>query len=133
MDEIKVGQEAVIKKAFSEEEVITFSELSGDSNPIHLDKEFAANSFFKQRIVHGFLYSSLISSLLGTKLPGPGSIYLHQEMNFKKPVYFDEEVTAVVKVTDINHEKSLVYLSTLCYKGNSELVLEGKAIIKLIK
>ena len=132
MKNIKIEQEATISKAFSKDEVLLFSTLSLDNNPVHLDNEFAKKTFFKKNIVHGFLYGSLISAVIGTKLPGPGSIYLHQEMNFKKPVYFDEEVTAVVKVVDVKSEKSLVYLSTNCYKNGTEIVIEGSAIIKLI-
>lgn len=132
MKDFKIGQESSISKAFTKKDVELFAQLSLDNNPVHLDENYAVNSIFKQPIVHGFLYASLISATLGTKLPGPGSIYLHQEMNFKKPVYIGEEVTAKVIITDMNIEKSLVYLSTTCFKNENEIVLEGKAIIKLI-
>ena len=133
MIELKIGQEASISKSFSDKEVEFFSKLSLDNNPVHLEDDFAAKTIFKRRIVHGYLYGSLISAVIGTKLPGPGSIYLHQEMNFKKPVYLNETVTATVKVTDINHEKSLIYLETNCVKNDDkQIVLEGKAIIKLV-
>jgi acyl dehydratase len=132
IDELFPGQEETIRKIFSDADVRSFAELCGDTNPIHLDEEYALNSFFQQRIVHGFLYGSLISTILGTKLPGPGSIYIHQEMVFKKPVFLNEEVMAVVKIIDINKEKSLISLSTCCFKGESVLVLDGKATVKLI-
>ena len=133
MIELKIGQEASFSKSFSDKDVELFSKLSLDNNPVHLEDNFAAQTIFKKRIVHGYLYGSLISAVIGTQLPGPGSIYLHQEMNFKKPVYLDETVTATVKVTDINHEKSLIYLETFCVKNNDkQIVLEGKAIIKLV-
>ncbi len=103
-----------------------------DFNPVHLDEKYVENTIFKKRIVHGYLYGSLISAIIGTKMPGPGSIYIHQEMNFKKPVFLDEVVTAVVKITEIKPEKSIIYLETICYKNNNEIVLDGKAIIKLV-
>lgn len=133
MIDFVVGQEASISKSFSEKDVKIFSELSGDINPIHLVSDYAEKSFFKKRIVHGFLYGSLISAIIGTKMPGPGSIYLHQEMNFKKPVFLDEEVVALVRITDLKPEKSLVYLDTMCYNKNKDVVLEGKAVIKIVK
>ncbi len=134
LEQIYLGQRAVVKKSFSHADVIRFAKLSGDVNPIHLDETFAAQSYFKKRIVHGFLYASLISTVLGTILPGPGTIYLHQELNFKNPVFLDEEVTAIVEVTEINYEKSLVYLATYCFKGeDSVIVVDGNAIVKLIE
>lgn len=132
MNKLKVGQEASISKSFSEKDVKLFSELSCDNNPVHLDEKYAQKTIFKNRIVHGYLYSSLISAIIGTKMPGPGSIYLHQDLNFKKPVFLDETVTALVRITELKPEKSLVYLDTFCYKNNDELILEGKAIIKLV-
>lgn len=132
MNNLKVGQEAKTSKSFSAKDVELFAELSTDCNPVHLDEEFVKNTIFKKRIVHGYLYGSLISAIIGTKLPGSGSIYLHQEMNFKKPVFLDETVTAVVKITEIKPEKSIIYLETICYKNTNEIVLDGKAIIKLV-
>jgi len=132
MDKFIVGQEAVIVKSFSEKDVDNFSEVSGDNNPVHLDEDYAKDTIFKKRIVHGFLYGSLISAVIGTKMPGPGSIYLHQEMNFKKPVYLNESVTALVRITGFKPEKSLIFLDTFCYKNDNEIVIEGKAIIKRI-
>jgi 3-hydroxybutyryl-CoA dehydratase len=132
MRNLEIGMEASIIKAFTEKDVQAFASLSTDTNPIHLDHSYAVNTIFKNQIVHGYLYGSLLSAVIGTKLPGPGSIYIHQEMNFKKPVYFNEEVTAVVKIIRINPEKSLIYLSTNCFKNTDEMVIEGSAIIKLI-
>lgn len=132
INDFKVGQTAEISKSFSADDVLMFSQLSLDNNPVHLDHEYAKNTIFKNKIVHGYLYGSLISAVIGTKLPGYGAIYLHQEMNFKKPVYLDEEVTAQVNISDINYEKSILYLNTICFKNKQEIVLEGKAIIKLI-
>jgi len=132
MNSLMVGQEASISKSFTAKDVELFAELSTDCNPVHLDESYAQNTIFKKRIVHGYLYGSLISAIIGTKLPGPGSIYIHQEMNFKKPVFLNEIVTAVIKITEIKPEKSIIYLETICYKNENEIVLDGKAIIKLV-
>lgn len=132
MDNYKIGQEAKIMKSFSTSDIEYFAKMSGDENPVHLNQEYAENTIFKRKIVHGFLYSSLISAVIGTKLPGNGSIYLHQELNFLKPVYHNENITALVRITQIKKEKCLIYLDTFCLKDNSEVVVEGKAIIKKI-
>ncbi|MAD12978.1 MAG: enoyl-CoA hydratase [Flavobacteriaceae bacterium] len=132
MNKFTVGQEAKIMKCFSTKTVENFAKISGDTNPVHLNEDFANKTIFKKKIVHGFLYSSLISAVIGTKLPGNGSIYLHQELNFKKPVYHNENIIALVRITQIKKEKSLIYLDTFCYKDNNDIVVEGKAIVKVI-
>jgi acyl dehydratase len=129
----KVGDKAEITKTFNLADVKLFAELSGDMNPVHLSKEFAANTIFIKPIVHGFLYSSMISALLANELPGPGSIYIHQELNFKLPVFHGEKVTAKVQIEEIKPEKSIFILKTECFKNDNEIVLTGKAIIKLLK
>ena len=86
IEEFYVGQSASLKKVFSSDDVKVFAELSLDKNPIHLDETYAGQSLFGKRIVHGFFVGSLISAVFGTVLPGEGAIYLHQEMNFRKPV-----------------------------------------------
>lgn len=126
-----IGQEAVISKAFSYKEVAEFSELSLDRNPIHLDAEYAKNGIFHGLIVHGLLSSSLISAVIATKLPGPGSIYLNQELKFLRPVYHGEKVIAKVKIVDLKREKSIIMLSTQCFV-NDIMVIDGKAVIKYI-
>jgi 3-hydroxybutyryl-CoA dehydratase len=127
-----VGQSEKISKSFSQEDVEKFAELSLDINPIHLNKEYARNTIFGNTIVHGFLYGSLISAVIGNQLPGPGAIYLNQELNFKIPVYKKEVVTATVTVKDINIERSILYLDTVCTKNQNEIVIVGKAVIKII-
>lgn len=131
IEELKIGDSFELCKSFSEQDVNLFSKLSLDTNPIHIDEDYAKDSIFKRKIVHGFLSSSLISAIIGTRLPGPGSIYLHQELNFKKPVYIGEQVRALVTINDIKLEKSIVYLQTNCYNSNNEITIEGNAIIKL--
>ena len=125
-----IGQEARISKRFSESEVRMFAALSMDTNPIHLDEEYAGNFLFGRRIVHGFLTGSLISAVIGTLMPGPGAIYLHQEMDFVAPVFHDEEITAIVRVTGKKEGKDIYYLETQCVGENNEVKITGKAIIK---
>ncbi|PSN81709.1 enoyl-CoA hydratase [Candidatus Marsarchaeota G1 archaeon OSP_D] len=120
---------ASVTKTFTEKDIKTFAELSGDTNPLHLDTEFAKRTRFGRPIVHGFLTASLISAVLGTKLPGPGSIYLEQKIRFLKPVYIGDSVTAEVVITEINHQKLLIKLATNCYNQRNEKVVEGEAII----
>lgn len=132
INDLSVGMSYELRKTFCEKDLFTFADLSLDSNPVHLDASYAAQSIFKKQIVHGFLTGSLISAIIGTKMPGPGSIYLHQDMDFRKPVYLGEEVRALVTITNIKTEKSIVYLQTNCYNSQNEIVIEGNAVIKLI-
>lgn len=126
-----IGQSASLKKVFSSEEVLSFAELSMDKNPIHLDQKFAEQTRFGSRIVHGFFVGSLISAVFGTQLPGEGAIYLHQEMNFRKPVYHGDEITATVTVTNIRKDTSILYFDTKCENEKGEVVIDGKAILKV--
>lgn len=112
------------KKRISEKDIKLFAEASGDYNPIHLDHEYAKNSFFKKRIAHGLLTGSHVSALIANELPGPGSIYLSQTFKFLKPVFIDQEVTTCISIDDL--DKNIYYLDCKCFVGD-ELVLEGKA------
>lgn len=131
MKEFFVGQTATISKVFTQDEVIAFSELSLDKNPAHLDEDFAKDTIFGRRIVHGFLSGSLISAIIGTQLPGNGTIYLHQDMDFRKPVYVGELLTAQVKVVGIKPEKSILYLETKCFNSQGDVAIEGSAVVKV--
>lgn len=131
IDNYQIGQFASMKKVFSDKDVETFAELSSDKNPIHLDEDFANQSLFGRRIVHGFLVGSLISAVFGTKLPGEGAIYLNQEMNFRKPVYHGDEITATVIVTNIKKDKGILYFDTKCENNKGEIVIDGKAVLKV--
>ncbi len=132
IDDFYVGQTASLKKVFVTEEVQAFAKLTMDTNSIHLDEVYATQSKFGKRIVHGFFVGSLISAVFGTKLPGEGAIYLHQEMNFRKPVFHGEEITATVVVTGIRKDKSILYFDTKCENDRGEAVIEGKAILKVL-
>ncbi|MDO5096582.1 MAG: MaoC family dehydratase [Peptostreptococcaceae bacterium] len=130
-EDIKVGDRAQVTKAFSAEDVANFAELSTDKNPIHLDKEYAEKTFFKKNIVHGILVSSLISSALGTQLPGEGSIYMSQELKFLKPVYIGEECTAEVEVLSKRDDKQIIVMKTTVTTNNGQTeVISGQAVMK---
>lgn len=129
MSKISVGQKAQVTRKFTEHDVGQFSELSLDFNPVHLDPEYAEKSMFGQRIVHGMLVSSLFSGLLGKHLPGEGTIYLGQDLKFKKPVYLDQEVTATVEVTEVRDDKPIITLATTCVNDEGEVVISGEAVV----
>jgi acyl dehydratase len=130
-ENMKVGDRAELKKAFSAEEVKLFAQLSTDDNPLHLDPEYAKTTIFGQCIVHGALVSSLISGLLGRELPGYGAIYLGQTHSFKKPIYVGEEVTAFVEITKIRQDKPIMTLKTVCLNSKGEVAIEGEAIVRV--
>jgi acyl dehydratase len=130
LSDLYIGQEERMSAQFSMEKVKAFANITGDFNPIHLDPVYATQTIFKENIVHGFLVASLFSTILGTKMPGEGSIYLKQNMKFVKPVYIDDTVTAVVSITDINFEKQLVTLNTTCHNQDGVVVIEGDALVK---
>ena len=127
-----VGQSASIKKRFTEKEVANFSSISMDDNKIHTDVEFAKNSRFGQRIVQGPLVDSLIGGLLGSHLPGNGTIYLSHEVQFKKPVFIDELITVFVKIEHIRLDKNISTLRTWVEKENREIAIEGKSIVMFL-
>lgn len=126
---IKVGQRAFLSKKISDKDVRQFAELVGDTNPIHLDDKFAVKTRFGQRIAHGMWPASLISAVIGTKLPGPGTIYLHQTFRFNAPVFIDDTITATVTVINVREDKPIVTLETLCTNQNDINVLQGEAVV----
>jgi 3-hydroxybutyryl-CoA dehydratase len=126
-----IGQKETISKAFTDEDALLFSQLSMDTNPIHLNDDYAQKSIFKKRICHGFLVGSLFSAIFATKLPGPGAIYLQQDMTFLKPVYLNQVVIAEVEIIEIVLEKKIIKFLTSCFNENNELVIKGFAVIKI--
>jgi len=124
-----IGSTASITKTISIDDVDDFARLSGDTNPVHLDDSYAATSRFGRRIAHGLLVASLISAVLGTRLPGPGSVYLNQTLTFKSPVFPGDEVTALVEVIRIREDKPIVTIRTTCTNQAGQVVLEGEAIL----
>ena len=125
----KVGDKASQKKKFSEQEVVNFSAVSGDKNPIHFDENYAAQSQFGQRIVQGPMVISLVGGILGSKLPGPGTIYLSQETSFLKPVFIDQQLIAKVEITNVREDKPIITLRTWVENDKNETVVDGKAVI----
>ncbi|NQU30354.1 MAG: MaoC family dehydratase [Anaerolineae bacterium] len=126
---IKVGDSASLTKTFSDQDVRSFAEMSGDKNPVHLDDEFAAQTQFKKRLVHGILTAGLISAVLGTELPGPGSIYLSQSINFRAPVFIGDTITATATVVKMREGKPIVTLETVCKNQDEVVVLKGEAVL----
>ncbi|WP_276317190.1 MaoC family dehydratase [Anaerosphaera multitolerans] len=120
-----------MEKTFTREDVVEFSKLSLDVNPIHLDEEYAKNSIFKQNIVHGLLVSSLISAVLANKLPGNGTIYMSQELKFVKPVFFGDKCIATVEVVEKKDNKNIIILDTKVYTNDTDnVVITGQAVVK---
>jgi 3-hydroxybutyryl-CoA dehydratase len=126
---IKVGDQASMKKTFTDEDVHAFAQISGDKNPVHLDDDHAVKTRFGQRLVHGILTAGLISAILGMELPGPGSIYLSQTLNFRAPVYIGDTITATATVSNIRQDKPIVTLDTVCRKQDGTIVIDGQALI----
>ncbi len=126
---IKVGDSASLTKSFSDTDVRSFAEISGDKNPLHLDDDYAAQTQFERRLVHGMLTAGLISAILGTKLPGEGSIYLSQSFNFRAPVFIGDTITARVTITKIREDKPIITAETICENQDGVVVLEGEAVL----
>lgn len=129
IDEIKVGDQAEFAKTISETDVYLYAGLTGDYNPAHIDEEYAKNTFFKTRIAHGMLSAGLISAVIGTKLPGPGTIYLDQSLKFLAPVRIGDTVTARVEIIEIRPENNRVRLETSCANQDGVTVLKGEAVV----
>ena len=127
-EDLKVGMSAEYAKTVTEADILLFAGVSGDNNPVHINEEYAATTRFKGRIAHGMLSASFISTVLGTRLPGPGSIYLSQSLKFKAPVKIGDTVVAVVSITDLDAEKKRVSLTTTC-RVKDIVVIEGEAVV----
>lgn len=116
--------------SFSQEDVIKFSEVSGDNNPLHLDEEYAAGTPFKKPIMHGFLGGSIFSKILGTKFPGPGSVYLKQNLEFKRPMFAGTQYEASVSVKELITNRNTAVLETIVKdKATGKITISGEAVI----
>ncbi|MDA1089419.1 MAG: MaoC family dehydratase [Proteobacteria bacterium] len=127
-EDLKEGMRAAYAKTITDADVITFAGISGDTNPIHLNHEFASETMFEGQIAHGMLTASFISTVIGTKLPGPGCIYVSQNLRFKAPVKVGDTVTATCTVTKMIPEKHMIEMETVCSVGGKP-VLSGEATI----
>lgn len=130
IEALQVGMAAELAKTYNQWDINTFAALTGDLNPAHVDKAFAERTIFREKIAHGTLTASLISAVLGMRLPGPGSIYLSQELRFLRPVRIGDTVTARVEVIEIVRDENLVKLRTTCTNQRGELVLDGTALVR---
>ena len=129
ISEMKVGDSASFTKTVSEHDVYTFAGLSGDFNPAHVNEQTASLTPFGGRIAHGILSAGLISAVLGMQFPGPGTIYLGQELKFTKPVRFGDTVTATCTVSELLPEKNIAKLDTICTNQRGEVVVKGMATV----
>lgn len=128
---LNAGDSAEITKTIGEADIVAFAEVTGDHNPVHLDESFAQKTRFGRRIAHGMLTASLISAVLANKLPGQGSVYLGQTLQFVAPVFPGDEVTARVTVTTVRDDKPIVKLETICVNQRGETVIRGEATVLL--
>lgn len=125
----KPGDTASLSTTISEDDIRAFANATGDHNPLHLDEEFAKQTRFGKRIAHGMLSASLISAVIANDLPGPGSIYLGQTLQFVAPVFPGDTVTARVTVTSIREDKAIIKLETVCSNQRDEVVIKGEATV----
>ena len=128
-EDFKIGMKAHTSKTITETDVILFAGVSTDINPVHLDEEAAKKGIFGKRVAHGILVSGLISAVLGNKLPGPGSIYMGQELKFLAPVFIGDTITAEVEIIELIPEKCRIKLNTICTNQDGKVVISGTALI----
>ncbi|CAB1061415.1 MaoC-like dehydratase [Olavius sp. associated proteobacterium Delta 1] len=129
IDELKVGDTAKFSKTISESDVYLFAGVTGDLNPAHVNEDYAKDTYFKTRVAHGMLSASFISTVIGTMLPGPGTIYMRQEVSFLAPVIIGDTVTAIVEVAEIMADKKRIRLKTYCINQENKTVVDGEAIV----
>jgi 3-hydroxybutyryl-CoA dehydratase len=129
MDQLEIADAAEFAKTVTETDVYLYAGITGDLNPAHINAAYAAQTFFKTRIAHGMLTGGFISTVIGTILPGPGSIYIRQELNFLAPVRMGDTITARAEVVEKNVEKNRVRLRTTCTNQDGTLVVDGEALV----
>lgn len=129
----KIGDSVLKNFKYSQEDVINFAKISGDMNPIHLDKEYSKNTIFKKPIIHGFLGGSIFSKILSESFWGEGTIYLSQNLIFKRPMFVEIEYLAKLTIIEINESKNISKFETIIFEENNKIVINGEAIIKYPK
>jgi 3-hydroxybutyryl-CoA dehydratase len=127
-EDLTIGQSAEYDRTVTESDILQFSELSGDTNPVHLDEAYAAQTLFKGRIAHGMLSVGFLSAVLGTRLPGPGAIYVAQNLRFKAPVRIGDKVVAKVEIVALDQSKNRATFRTTCQVGD-KVVIDGDAVL----
>lgn len=129
IDQLNVGDIAEFAKTISESDVYLFAGVTGDLNPAHINEEYARKTFFKTRIAHGMLLAGFVSTVIGNRLPGPGTIYVKQELKFLAPALMGDTITAQVEVKEVVPEKNRVILQTTCVNQDGTMVLDGEALV----
>jgi 3-hydroxybutyryl-CoA dehydratase len=129
IEQMKVGDAAEFAKTVTETDIYLFAGITGDFNPAHLNEAYAKDTFFKTRIAHGMLSAGFISAILGTQLPGPGAIYMKQELSFLAPVHIGDTITGRVEVIELITEKNRARLKTTCTNQDNVVVLDGEALV----
>ncbi|MEM8590636.1 MAG: MaoC family dehydratase [Pseudomonadota bacterium] len=130
IEDLSVGMSASFQKTVTEADIVLFAGVSGDTNPVHINEEYAKKTFFKGRIAHGMLGAAYISTVLGTRMPGPGAVYVSQNLRFRAPVRAGDTVTARVTVAEIVLEKGRALMNTMVTVGDT-VVIEGDATVSL--
>lgn len=130
LEDLEVGMTAVYARTVTDADIVMFAGISGDTNPLHLSSDFADGTHFEGRVAHGMLTAGFISAVIGTKLPGPGCIYMSQNIRWNAPVRAGDSVLARVTIEDINRDKGRIRLATICSVGQ-DVVLEGEALVKV--
>jgi 3-hydroxybutyryl-CoA dehydratase len=130
IEQLAIGDRASFEKTISETDVYLYAGITGDLNPAHINERLSSQTRFEGRIAHGMLTAGLVSTVLGMYLPGPGTIYLSQQLNFTFPVKIGDTIKAEAEVVEILEDQKKVKLSTKCYNQNNQIVLEGFAIVK---
>jgi 3-hydroxybutyryl-CoA dehydratase len=129
IDEIEVGDTAEFTKTVSEADIYLYAGVTGDVNPAHIDEVYASGTFFKSRIAHGMLLAGFISTVIGNRMPGHGTIYVKQELSFLAPVRIGDTVTARAEVVDVEKEENRVKLRTTCVNQDGTMVVDGEALV----
>lgn len=130
--EIGVGHTASEQREVTLDAIRQYAEISGDFNPVHLDEEYAAQSFFGGRIAHGLFCLGMISKIVGTEMPGIGSIFLNERIDYKNPAYLGDTITTEIKVLEIKEEKKILNLGINCTNQNGQVILCGTTLVKMV-
>jgi 3-hydroxybutyryl-CoA dehydratase len=129
IEELHVGDKAEFSKTISESDIYLYAGITGDFNPAHINEAYAAKTFFKTRIAHGMLLGGFISAIFGNQLPGPGTIYIRQELNFLRPVHIGDTLIARAEIVEVLTEKNRIRLKTTCVNQDGILLVDGEAIV----
>lgn len=133
MPGLEIGMKASRTQTITAEDVAAFAKITGDNNPVHLDEAYAKTTRFGRRIAHGIFSASIISAVLANDLPGPGTVYMRQTLDFKAPVYIGDTITATVEITDFRALSRIATLKTTCMNQLGTVVVEGEAVVMVAR